>query len=236
MTQSSPYFKLVLIRHAESLGNTQKIMEGQGSTALSVRGQRQAQRLADVLVPSQLSLSALPSSALPTCLYSSPLLRASQTATVLHQALRQLGHAVPVHHSNQLQEIHPGIFQGLTWIQVTQQYPELCDRLMTSLAWQPVPQAESPTEARDRAHSWLTQILNRHRPDDTVWAVSHAGLMVQMVSAIMGCDRTWQVPIRHTAIFEFQLAHTHWHSLTEDRFNPEYWILKRFNDSQHIKG
>ena len=88
-------------------------MEGQGSTALSVRGQRQAQRLADVLVPSQLSLSALPSSALPTCLYSSPLLRARQTAAVLHQALRQLGHAVPGLRSHRV-AIAPGKYLSVT--------------------------------------------------------------------------------------------------------------------------
>jgi len=240
------YLRLILIRHAQSIGNTQARMEGQQSTPLSTCGEQQAQQLAHALVKAnhapdnrQLAVNCslsplLLSHLLPSHLYSSPLVRAHQTATVLSQALEQAGHSVSLILNESLQEIHPGIFQGLTWQEATIKYPRLCSDLMTSLAWQPVPNAESPVAARARAQQWIDQLLVRHQPGDTIWAVSHAGLMIQLISTILGCDRTWKLTIHHTAIFEFWLADTHWQTLTQDRFNPEYWILRRFNDASHL--
>ena len=152
----------------------------------------------------------------------------------IQKALASVRIHLSIHHSAALQELHPGIFQGLTWQEATQQYPELCERLMRSLSWQPVPQSESLLEARARAQDWLNMILDHHAPGDTVWAVSHAGLMIQLISAILGSDRTWKLSIDHTAIFEFWLAATDWQALSQDRFNPEYWIIKRFNDTAHL--
>ena len=221
------YLKLRLIRHAESIGNTQGRMEGQQSTALSEHGRAQVRQLCDRLIHTDPQR--------PTHLYSSPLLRAKQTALTIHQVLAQAKRSCPVYYSAALQELHPGIFQGLTWAEATQQYPTVCEQLMRSLQWQPVPEAESPSEARNRAQVWLSDLLNTHRPGDTVWAVSHAGLMIQLISSILGSDRTWKLTIDHTAIFEFWLAQTDWHILTQDRFNPEYWILKHFNDTGHLE-
>ncbi|MEM9946804.1 MAG: histidine phosphatase family protein [Cyanobacteria bacterium P01_D01_bin.36] len=243
MTQ---FLKLLLIRHAESIGNTQRRMEGQQSTALSPLGQQQAQSLAKGLIPPLISLRTQPpnplpqnplrrSSSLPSHLYISPLLRAIQTANELQAGLDQVQHTALVQRSANLQEMHPGIFQNLTWAEATAQHPALCKQLMTTLEWQPVPQSESPIEARNRAQQWINKLLTSHSPGDTIWAVSHAGIMLHMIAAIMGCDRTWKITIHHTAIFEFWLASTHWNHLSQDRFNPEYWSIRRFNDTAHLK-
>ncbi|MEL7521578.1 MAG: phosphoglycerate mutase family protein [Cyanobacteria bacterium J06553_1] len=80
------YLKVLLMRHAQSVGNVKKLMEGQSSTALSPEGYGQAHRLSDALIqaghPSQH----------PTHVYSSPLLRASQTARVLTEDLTSVSH------------------------------------------------------------------------------------------------------------------------------------------------
>ena len=236
------------MRHAESIGNTQRRMEGQQSTSLSPLGQQQAQQLSQTLIdltrskplpkppkspPNPLPNPLRPHKALPTHLYSSPLLRAQQTATALQQTLQTAHHPIQVQQHTDLQEMHPGIFQGLTWAEATTQYPNLCEQLMTSLAWQPVPQAESLIAARTRAQTWVNQLLSRHTPGDTIWAVSHAGIMLHIIAVIMGCDRTWKITIPHTAIFEFWLASTHWQTLGQNQFNPEYWTIRRFNDTTH---
>ena len=212
-------------------------MEGQTSTALSALGRQQAHRLGKTLLttlPKPTAPSASGSSPPPLFIYSSPLQRAVQTAQVLLQALRAADCPVQWQLADELKEIHPGIFQGLTWAEATSQYSELCDHLLSSLSWYPIPQAESPTVARRRADAWLTHLLHTHQPGHTVWLISHAGLIQQMVSAILGCDRTWKIPIHHTAIFEFHLASTQWQTLSEDRYNPEYWKLQRFNDYAHL--
>lgn len=217
-------------------------MEGQRSTALSDLGQQQAQCLSRGLLEDL--------SCLPTHLYSSPLLRASQTADALAGALNQAHHPFDRQQADALQEMHQGIFQGLTWPEAQAQYPELCAQLLSSLRWQPVPQAETLSAARGRSHRWIHHILSVHSPGDVVWMISHAGILQQMIAVIMGCDRTWKIPIAHTAIFEFWLASL---SLVQgspilntdsfadnlagaDRFNPEYWQIRRFNDHSHLTG
>ena len=227
------YLKILLVRHAQSFGNQGGKMEGQTSTALSQLGQQQAQCLSHRL----LTIGHRPS-----YLYSSPLLRARQTteaiATALSQDLSQSGQPIACPYycaDDALQEMHQGIFQGLTWPQAQAQYPKLCDRLMTDLAWQPVPQAESVSAARSRAHAWINHVLQVHSLGEVVWAVAHEGILQQMIAVLLGCDRTWKFPIAHTAIFEFWLAAKSLETLTDDRFNPEYWHLHRFNDCAHLQ-
>ncbi|MEL6157919.1 MAG: histidine phosphatase family protein [Cyanobacteria bacterium J06623_5] len=235
---SVTYLKLLLIRHAQSEGNLhgqmEGQMEGQTSTALSDLGHQQAHCLSRALLATLVGPKDIASSKSSLFIYSSPLQRALQTSHVLLQDLHAVTHPVQLQLADELKEIHPGIFQGLTWEEATAQYSDLCAHLLNSLSWYPVPQAESPTTARHRAEQWLSQLLKKHQTGHTIWIVSHAGFIQQMVSALMGCDRTWKIPIHHTAIFEFHLASTQWQTLSEDRYNPEYWKLQRFNDYTHL--
>ena len=236
------YLKLLLIRHAESVGNVQKKMEGQSSTALSKRGYEQSQQLSEALSSS---------SDLPTHLYSSPLLRARQTTEAIAHSLTQAGHTFIYKETDALKEIHAGIFQSLTWAQAEAKYPELCAQLMNSMTWQPVPKAETPAMARSRAKAWLKHVLSVHAAGDVVWCVSHEGFLQHLVSVVMGCDRTWQIRMAHTAIFEFWLACPDLPSLPASTalpassisqreflqanyLNNEFWIIRRFNDTQHL--
>ncbi len=208
-------------------------MEGQSSTPLSAKGKLQARQLSNALIAYSSAESATER---PNFVYSSPLLRARQTTDILTETFQQSAAFSQSQYelSDNLQEIHQGVFQGLTWVEAQKQYPQLCQQLLNAREWQPVPQAESPLAARNRAKVWVNQILNQHRPGETVWAISHAGIMQQLVAVILGCDRTWHIPIHHTARFEFWLSQTHWQTLTTDCFNPEYWILRRFNDTSHL--
>ncbi len=215
------------MRHAQSLGNCQGRLEGQSSTALSAEGHRQAKRLSQALMTA---------SSPPTHLYSSSLMRATQTAHYLVEALNQRRDRFKYQLDADLQEMHQGIFQGLTWTEAQANYPDICAQLLATLAWQPVPQAESVTAARARSQRWLDRMLSIHHPGDVIWAVSHEGLMQPLISVVMGSDRTWKVPIAHTAIFEFWLADTQWQTLSDDRYNPEYWRLHRFNDCTHLSA
>lgn len=203
-------------------------MEGQSSTELSVLGQNQAQRLSHALVSTNLPIQ------LPTHLYTSPLLRATQTAQAITNALQQTNHTFRSQHVESLKEIDQGIFQGMTWPQAQVAYPEICKKLLSSLAWQPVPGAESPTAARERANDWVSNVLRVHQPGDTIWVVSHEGILQHIIAALLGCDRTWRTAIPHTAIFEFWLAQSKWKHLSHNRFNPEYWQIQRFNDTSHL--
>lgn len=205
-------------------------MEGQSSTELSPLGKNQALQLSRSLV-----FAAVPTQ-LPTHIYTSPLRRAAQTAAAITEALHLKNHAFLSQHVDNLKEIDQGIFQGMTWPQAQAAYPDICKQLLRSLAWQPVPGAESPADARERASGWVSHILQMHKPGDTIWAVSHEGILQHIIAALLGCDRTWRTAIGHTAIFEFWLAECQWQQLSHNRFNPEYWQIRRFNDTSHLSS
>ncbi|MEO0539976.1 MAG: histidine phosphatase family protein [Cyanobacteria bacterium P01_A01_bin.105] len=217
----SPYLTLILIRHAESWGNRWGRMEGHTSTALTRRGCQQARRLR----------AYLRQQSPPQVCYTSPTLRTAQTAAMLCAPDAQ-GQIVSLQTDPALQEIHPGIFQGLTWAEATVHYPHLCQQLCNQLTLVPIPQAESPHDARQRADHWLTHCLRQHQPGETVWGVSHSGILQHLVGAVLGCDRTWQIQIPHTALFEFWLSQPS--DLTVDGLNPERWKIKQFNDCPHL--
>ncbi|NEP61620.1 MAG: histidine phosphatase family protein [Symploca sp. SIO2G7] len=210
------YLKLLLMRHGESLGNVEGRLEGQLSTALSAQGQRQAQQLAAYLQPPPF----------PTHLYSSPLRRAMETAQVLHKCT-----GCPLILDPALQELHQGILQGLTWTEARQTYPDVCTRL-TTLDYYPVPGAETLIQAQQRAVRWYHTLWQYHVLGDVVWVVSHGGFIQQLIRVILGCDRTWQISIRHTALFEFWLINQH--PIQRNQHNPECWKIVKFNETFHL--
>ncbi|NEQ50517.1 MAG: histidine phosphatase family protein [Leptolyngbya sp. SIO3F4] len=213
------YLKLLLIRHGESQGNIEGRLEGQMSTPLSPKGVWQARQMA----------TYLQGQSQPTCLYSSPLQRALQTAQHLEAVV---GCSVQI--DADLQELHQGIFQGLTWSEASDRYPQLCSQLSTNLDYQPIPDGETPKIAYQRALTWYISLWQRHSPGDWVWHVTHGGFMQYLMQVILGCDRTWQIPIRHTALFEFWLLKPQ--VSKDNQHNPEYWKILKFNETPHLDG
>lgn len=226
------YLTLLLIRHGESLGNVEGRLEGQMSTPLSARGQWQTQQLAAYFkqqIKAQAPPTCIAPTASPTHIYSSPLQRAVETARPLAAVT-----GCPLQLAPQIQELHQGIFQGLTWSEANQHYPSLCAQLTATLDYQPVPEAETLAAAHQRAVGWYRRLRQRHQQGDVVWMVTHGGFMQQLIGVILGCDRTWQIPIHNTALFEFKLLNP---SLAEDnQYNPEHWKIGKFNEIPHLEG
>lgn len=228
--------KLLLIRHAESLGNREGRMEGQTSTELSEGGWHQARQLGQHLAAEGW---------LPSQIYCSPLRRAAQTLAgmgtgygwqEIDSCPATEGFPVPVVWETALLEYDNGCLQGLTWSEARQQYPQLCQQLETSLDWLPIPAAESLGVGRSRAVTFWQTLLNHHKNGDRLWVISHHWLLQQLLSVILGCDRTWGIAMGHTACFELWIDRDRWSQANENRWNSELWQLRRFNDCKHLEG
>lgn len=226
-------------------------MQGHGEFELSVTGRTQAEKLAQRL---------LTESWWPSHVYSSPLKRAAQTTEILvnHFLTAPLPAAVsdlidsadaspleastkpatpnkiPVSYADALKEFQNGIFQGLTWAEAQLQYPELCKTLEISLDWIQIPEAESLQEARDRAHQFIQSLLNQHQEHDQIWIVTHSWILQHLIAELLGCDRSWRLHARNTALFEFWLDHSRWNRHDQNRFNTDLWQIRRFNDCRHL--
>ena len=248
--------KLLLIRHAQSIGNQQRRMQGHGDFELSTEGRSQAERLARRLITETRH---------PTCIYSSPLKRAAQTTEILlahllakplptvvsdlvdgegdlvDEAVAEQLVATPksqteigVKYLAELQEFQNGIFQGLTWAEARSLYPDLCSTLESSPDWIQIPGAESLKAARTRAHRFIQTLLDWHKNGEQVWVVTHSWILQHLIAELLGCDRSWRIHARNTAIFEFWIDRSRWQRTDQNRFNTDLWQIRRFNDCRHL--
>lgn len=220
------YLKLLLIRHGQSQGNQAGRMEGWSSTGLTDHGEAQAQGLGQRLATEGWY---------PTHIYCSPLRRA--TATLGAMAMGCWGTAAapvtPVYHDD-LRENHQGILTGLTWAEAQARYPDLCQRLETSLDWVPVPQAETLQAGRQRAQRFVADMLHNHRNGDRLWVISHQWILQHLLACLLGCDRTWGLALGHTSMTELWLDRDRWFDTAPNqRLNTELWRIQRFNDQAH---
>ncbi|MBW8847144.1 MAG: histidine phosphatase family protein [Burkholderiales bacterium] len=100
--------RLILIRHGETAWNRATRIQGHTDIPLSALGQAQAQRLAEALADEPLA-----------AIYSSDLSRARETAEALARV-----QGLPIRFDAALRERAFGRFEGLSWEEIAQAYPE----------------------------------------------------------------------------------------------------------------
>lgn len=240
------FLKLLFIRHAQSTGNVEKRMQGQGDFPLTELGREQAGKLAQRL---------LAEGWLPSHVYSSPLQRTVQTTQILLEQFRlaalpakisdlsdltDAGMAVVdfleplVEYAEALMEHQNGILQGLTWAEAVARYPALCRELEASPDWLPIPQAETLEAARQRSRQFIQQVLEQHKNGDRLWILTHSWILQHLIAELLGCDRSWRLPAHNTSLFEFWIDQTRWHCTNSNRYNTDLWQIRRLNDYQHL--
>lgn len=246
--------KLLLVRHGQSVGNTEGRMEGKSSTALTPHGEQQSRQLGQHLANHDWT---------PTHLYCSPLARATATlawlisgfkearpgdaefpstfSTVANaEELARQGTPIPEQTSSidlrdDLKEYDSGIFTGLTWAEARQRHPDLCHQLETSLDWLPIPQAETLEEGQNRAQRVVDHLIDQHRNGDRLLVISHQWILQQIIARLLGCDRAWGLTMANTACFEFWIDRDRWPQPGPNRLNTELWRIQQFNTTPHLQ-
>lgn len=165
--------ELLFIRHAESIGNAQHIMQGRADFELSETGHKQAQILADYLS------HCVPDAQQIDHIYCSPLQRAQQT---LAPFLKLSQFSAPVLDSA-LVEVDSGIFSGLTWQEAGQQFPEDQARFKAARDWGVVPGGESKLQLWQRAQSWINHMQANHS-NQRLLVMTHGGFIRAALSVL----------------------------------------------------
>jgi broad specificity phosphatase PhoE len=248
--------KLLFIRHAQSTGNQQRRMQGHGDFELSPEGRGQAERLARRLLAESWQPSCVYSSPLKRAAQTTEILLAHVLAKPLPSAVSdlvdddvvgdeldaplevlatQIEHPeVPVKYATELQEFQNGIFQGLTWAEAKLRYPDFCRTLEASPDWIQIPGAESLKAARARAHHFIDGLLEQHTNGQQIWIITHSWILQHLIAELLGCDRSWRIHARNTALFEFWVDRSRWQRTDQNRFNTDLWQIRRFNDCRHL--
>ena len=190
---SSPV-RLVLVRHAETVGNRQQRWTGWSHTPVSELGHEQIRRTAARLAQEQDEFGAL---------YSSPLDRAWQTAGQIGKAICR-----PPTPLAALKEMHFGELEAIQSERFATDHPEIYQRWQQwtdeSFGW---PGGETRRAFRTRVANALEQLAADH-PGGTILIVTHSGV-IRMALAHFGPHQYaewWQLRVGNCSLTHLVLG------------------------------
>ncbi len=177
--------RVYLIRHGQTEWNAEGRWQGQIDVPLSASGYAQAQALAGHLA--DMGLCAV---------YASDLARAAETGRLIAEAA-----GASLTRDPRLRELHLGIFQGLTYSEIRERYPDDEEQMKLNYLDHVLQEGESRRAMQTRAFAAWTDIL-AHAPCDTIAIVSHGGTIRLLLLAVLGPEANQQVmtmPIGNTS-------------------------------------
>jgi 2,3-bisphosphoglycerate-dependent phosphoglycerate mutase len=193
--------QVVLIRHGQAVCNVTGVVGGMaGCTGLTDLGRCQVEALA-------VRLAATGELRQAAALYSSALPRAIETAELLRAAVGPQGGALEVQPWDELNELAPGVSDGLTWQEVIDTYG-LPDWDVDPT--QPIaPGGESWATFVPRASAAVRALGERHR-GQLVAAAVHSGVVEASMVAFLGIPTSVQrkgwLRILHASMTTWELV------------------------------
>lgn len=172
--------RIIAIRHGETDWNAATRIQGQLDIGLNGVGRWQAQRLAEALAEEALD-----------ALYASDLARAHDTAQALAERT-----GLVVRADSGLRERAFGVFEGLTFGEIEQRFPEPARRWRQRDANFGPEGGETLTAFYQRAVGAVIAVAARHRGQH-IAVVAHGGVLDALYRAAtrvaLDAPRTWQV-------------------------------------------
>ncbi|HWP59314.1 MAG TPA: histidine phosphatase family protein [Candidatus Acidoferrales bacterium] len=198
--------ELIIVRHGETVWNTERRFQGHEDSPLTAKGIAQAEALARRLARQAFG-----------ALYSSDLGRARKTAEII---AAQTGHAVVP--EPRLRERGLGVFQGLTSDEIRTGYPQAYERYRSREPDFVVPGGESLRQQIARNISCLEDLATKH-PGETIVVVTHGGVLNVVFR------HTLSIPLDAPRRFEFVNG-----SLNVFAFAQGCWTLRTWGDTAHL--
>jgi 2,3-bisphosphoglycerate-dependent phosphoglycerate mutase len=206
--------EILLIRHGHAVPQADAIVSGSyDEQPLSELGRRQAHALATRLQTQRI-----------VAVYSSPILRAHETATFVATAC-----GTPLTTDNDLREVdlsavRPVMADDMSPAerqQALQTYLQQSEAIALHVGvWSAIPGVESSLSVRSRMVAALTRIALQH-PGQRIAVVSHNGAINAGIAAFLGIDRDFFFPAANTSISVIRLF--------EDRH-----LVVTINDQSHL--
>jgi len=164
----TPATRIHLIRHGQVAGHDQPRYNGQTDVALTDVGIEQYHSLKERLAETKIS----------AC-YTSDLSRCTIGACIICD---QLG-LEPVAR-RELRELNIGIWEGMTWQEITERWPEEWQARLADLVNYRVPQGENLLDVQARVMPVIAEIIERHKGQE-ILVVGHGGVnRVVLLNAI----------------------------------------------------
>ena len=161
-----PLSQVLFIRHGQTAFNTESRLQGAMPVPIDQRGIEQSQALARHL--RTLEIDAL---------YTSPRLRAKATADIVAAAL-----GLPAIEDERLAEISFGVFEGHTFAEVAQRYPDAYAKWESGYRAYRVPGGESRLDVQLRMQAAWEDIIARDWKRAAI--VTHSSAMVTLLASM----------------------------------------------------
>ncbi len=199
--------KVILIRHGETDWNREQIFRGRIDVALNETGLAQAGAVQESLRDVQIDK-----------IYSSPLKRAFETASVLEE-----NRGLEVEIEEGFIDIDFGKWQGLSHEKVKEEYKNPYEAWLAEPQKVVFPDGESLEDVRKRSMKALEKVRKNH-PEETLAVVSHRVLNKVLLCAILGLELShfWYIKQDTCAINRFE-------------YKDGNYYLTLLNDTCHLK-
>jgi broad specificity phosphatase PhoE len=158
---------VILIRHVET--DFAGTFCGHSDPDLNAAGEHRLRSLLDEVAP--LGIERI---------YSSDLRRASRTAIAIGKRI-----GAPVELRPGLREIHFGLWEGLRWDEIQQQYPHEAQQWASEFPTRCAPAGESYPEFTARIEAEFTGVIGRRRSGAQA-VVTHRGVMQYLLTRFLG--------------------------------------------------
>lgn len=194
--------RLLLIRHGQTAWNLEKRYCGFTDIGLNDQGINQAKRLSTRLAGQGIHK-----------VYSSDRKRAIETAEI---ALN----ASSLKKNPDLREIHFGVFEGLCYKEIMQQYPEIYIKWVENPFSVVIPKGEDLRDFKTRVINAFNNIVSLNQ-DKTVAVFSHGGVISIFINYILKTTDFWNKIPDST-------------SLTVVEYENGQAKITAFNDTSHL--
>lgn len=198
--------KLFLVRHGETVWNSERRYIGRTDLPLSEEGLRQASNLAKRFSAGKVE-----------AIFTSPLKRSVQTAEIVGKEIGLKAVVVP-----ELIEIDFGDWEGLTYEEIKQKFGDLIDRWLFSPSRVEIPSGERWEMVTKRVENFLVKMAKR--PEKTGLAITHGGIIKIIIGLIFNHQR---VPFA-----SFIISNS---SVSAIGFAADRPYLLYLNDTCHLK-
>lgn len=191
--------KLYIIRHGESEGNNEGVIQGQTNFSLTERGKAQAEQIANWLAQQDT----------PHALYSSQLSRAYDTA---HTIAKKLG--VEVVSDERLNAIYLGRLEGKKRSQLGGTMQEVWQKIQ-KIEDTHEHHGESVHDVVTRVKSFLEEIIQKHK-NEVVFVVTHHMTKRALFKVLqeLSNEETAALRFKNTAVSIFDVQHDSVHAIS----------------------
>jgi broad specificity phosphatase PhoE len=202
-------YLITFLRHGESEGNAGGFIQGQSDIPLTENGLEQAQALAQAWKSEGMWFHQI---------FSSPLVRARQTAEIIAKVLE-----IPIEFNPVWMERRFGEIEGKSLEEVQQQDPPV-DFYDPYRA--PAKGAETALDLFMRATQGLQDILSR--PEGAYLVVAHGAILNMALYSVLGLS------LQNGSSPRFSFGNTGFASLLYEPAQRQWWLLGFYNPSMIV--